>query len=118
VVGLLQRETAAESLVATVNDQRLKSDVTQLNPAAAEAILPVGGGAAGMRLVRPVSALKETVCVVRCRGLPLCRCLYCHAAEESAQSQIGAPCAYPSHLLPESHHRCAFPPCYVTTKQV
>ena len=95
MVGLLQRETAAESLVATVTDQRLNGDVTPLEPAAAEAILPVGGGSAEMRLVRPVSTLKETVCVVRCRrGLPLYRRLHCHSFEESARSQFDSLFAY------------------------
>ena len=67
LVGLLRRETAAEALMTTVNDQRLKADVAPLEAAAVEAILPVSGRDARMRLRRPASTLKETVCVVRYR---------------------------------------------------
>jgi len=65
LLGLLRRETAAESLASTVHAHRLEADVAPLEPAAVEAILPVGrGGGAVRRLVRPASTLKETVCVV------------------------------------------------------
>lgn len=53
--------------MTTVNDQRLKADVAPLEAAAVEAILPVSGRDARMRLRRPASTLKETVCVVRYR---------------------------------------------------
>ena len=66
LVGLLRRETAAESLVSTVHAHRLEADVAPVEPAAVEAILPVGTGGTVRRLVRPASSLKETLCVVRC----------------------------------------------------
>lgn len=72
LVGLLRRETAEQTLPATIDAQRLGAAMVPLNPAAVEAILPVGGPAAqgggednDKQLVRPASSLKETLCVVR-----------------------------------------------------